>query len=124
MVVVPAGSFLMGSPDTGAQRREREGPRRTVTIREAFAVGRHSVTRGQFAAFVKATGHRMEGGAYVWKGKSWERDASGGWESPGFAQDDSHPVVCVNWDDATTYVQWLAEAAGKRYRLLSEAEWE
>jgi formylglycine-generating enzyme required for sulfatase activity len=40
------------------------------------------------------------------------------------AQDGSHPVVCMNWDDAKAYVDWLAKKTGKPYRLLSEAEWE
>ena len=44
--------------------------------------------------------------------------------NPGFAQDDSHPVVCVNWDDAKAYAKWLSGKTGKDYRLLSEAEWE
>jgi formylglycine-generating enzyme required for sulfatase activity len=46
------------------------------------------------------------------------------WRSPGFAQTDRHPVVCVNWDDAKAYVVWLASTTGKNYRLLSEAERE
>jgi formylglycine-generating enzyme required for sulfatase activity len=37
---------------------------------------------------------------------------------------DRHPVVCVNWNDAQEYVRWLSRKTGKRYRLLSEAEWE
>ncbi|MEJ7681793.1 MAG: SUMF1/EgtB/PvdO family nonheme iron enzyme [Segetibacter sp.] len=42
----------------------------------------------------------------------------------GFAQDSSHPVVCINWDDANDYVHWLSKKTGLGYRLLSEAEWE
>jgi formylglycine-generating enzyme required for sulfatase activity len=108
MVVVPAGKFLMGSPDDEPQRDDDEGPQHEVTFARPFAVGRHSVTRGQFAAFVNATGH----------------NAAGPWRKPGFRQDDSHPVVCVSWDDAKTYAAWLAKIAGCPYRLLTEAEWE
>jgi formylglycine-generating enzyme required for sulfatase activity len=43
---------------------------------------------------------------------------------PGFRQDDRHPVVCVNWNDAKAYVEWLETKTGKSYRLLTEAEWE
>ncbi|MGB9164126.1 MAG: formylglycine-generating enzyme family protein, partial [Rhodomicrobium sp.] len=43
---------------------------------------------------------------------------------PGFSQDDSHPVVCVNWDDAKAYAEWLSDKTGKAYRLPSEGEWE
>ncbi len=124
MVVVPAGSFLMGSPDSEPGRFGDEGPQHSVTIAKPFAIGRHAITRGQFAAFVNDTGHKTEGGAHVWKGDKWELDASASWRAPGFAQDDSHPVVCVNWDDATAYTEWLSKKAGKTYRLLSEAEWE
>ncbi len=66
------------------------------------------MTRGQFAAFVKAAGHKT----------------SDRWRDPGFTQDDSHPVVCVTWDDAKAYAAWLEKVTGRPYRLLSEAEWE
>jgi formylglycine-generating enzyme required for sulfatase activity len=127
MVVVPAGGFTMGSPESEPERESwqkgTESPQHEVRIAREFAVGRHAVTRGQFAAFVSATGHRAEG-AHIWKGDKWEHDPKGSWRNPGFAQDDSHPVVCVNWDDAKAYVGWLAQATGRDYRLLSEAEWE
>jgi len=123
MVVVPAGSFMMGSPETEPGRFENEGPRHKVTIAIPFAVGRHAITRGQFTAFVKATGHKAEG-ARKWTGSEWKDDPKASWRDPGFPQDDSHPVTCVNWDDAKAYVSWLAEVTGKPYRLLTEAEWE
>jgi formylglycine-generating enzyme required for sulfatase activity len=123
MVVVPAGSFTMGSPETEPERRENESPLHKVTIARLFAVGRHAVTRSQFAAFVKATGHKAEG-AYKWTGSEFKHDPKVSWRDPGFPQDDSHPVTCVNWDDAKAYVSWLASVTGKPYRLLTEAEWE
>ncbi|MDX2289993.1 MAG: SUMF1/EgtB/PvdO family nonheme iron enzyme [Hyphomicrobiaceae bacterium] len=110
MVVVPAGSFLMGSPENEPGRFGHEGPQHSVKIAKPFAIGRHAITRGQFAAFVNDTGHKTDEGST--------------WRAPGFQQDDSHPVVCVNWDDATAYTEWLSKKAGKTYRLLSEAEWE
>jgi formylglycine-generating enzyme required for sulfatase activity len=123
MVVVPAGSFMMGSPETEPERFEYESPVHRVTIARPFAVGRHAVTRGQFAAFVNATGHKAEG-AYKWTGSEFNRDPKASWRDPGFPQDDSHPVTCVNWDDAKAYISWLAGVTGKPYRLLTEAEWE
>ncbi len=136
MVVVPAGEFLMGSPTDEPQRESwkkgTETPQHKVTITQPFAIGRHAVTRGQFAAFVNDTGYKIEKGAYVlkssgilfWKKEAGDFDPSKWWRDPGFAQDDQHPVVCVNWEDAQAYVKWLAEKTAKGYRLPSEAEWE
>ena len=47
-----------------------------------------------------------------------------GWRDTGYAQTDDHPAVCVTWEDALAYTQWLSALTGRRYRLLSEAEWE
>jgi formylglycine-generating enzyme required for sulfatase activity len=124
MVVVPAGEFTMGSPENEPERFSDEGPLHKVTLARPFAVGRHAVTRRQFAAFVNNTNYKMEGGAYVWTGAEWKLDPNGSWHNPGFRQDDDHPVVCVNWNDARAYAAWLSEATGHAYRLLSEAEWE
>ena len=118
MVVVPAGSFTMGSTDYGSGKLPHK-----VAVGVPFAVGRFTVTRGQFAAFVNATGHKAEG-AHVLKGDKREFDPKASWRNPGFAQNDNHPVVCVNWDDARAYADWLSGRTGKTYRLLSEAEWE
>ena len=129
MAVLPAGKFTMGSPENEPEREDwkkgTESPRHEVTIPRPFAIGRFAVTRGEFAAFVSATGHKTDGGAYVWTAEEVKLDAKKSWRDPGFAQDDSHPVVCVNWNDARAYISWLNDKApGKPYRLLSEAEWE
>ncbi len=128
MVVVPAGSFTMGSPESEPERENwqkgTESPQHKVTIAQPFAVSRHAITRGQFAAFINNTSYKMDGGAHVWTGSEWKNDLNASWASPGFAQNDSHPVVCVSWDDAKAYVDWLSKRTGNPYRLLSEAEWE
>jgi formylglycine-generating enzyme required for sulfatase activity len=124
MVAVPAGEFMMGSPDDEPRRFDSEGPLHKVKLTHPFSVGRNAVTRGEFAAFVNNTKYKMEGGATVLIGREWKHDPNGSWRNPGFGQDDSHPVVCVNWDDARAYVGWLSEATAQTYRLLSEAEWE
>lgn len=121
MVVVPAGSFIMGAtPDEEtASPREDQVP---VAIARPFAAGRFAVTRGEFAAFVAATGHRADGECYRFAEP--KRQADRNWRLPGFAQDDRHPVVCVNWNDVRAYAAWLSWLTGKNYRLLSEAERE
>jgi formylglycine-generating enzyme required for sulfatase activity len=123
MVVVPAESFMMGSPKTEPERFPDESPLRKVTIAQPFAVGRYAVTRRQFAAFVKATDHKAEG-AVKWTGSDITHDPKASWRNPGYRQDDSHPVTCVNWDDAKAYISWLAAGTGRPYRFLTEAEWE
>jgi formylglycine-generating enzyme required for sulfatase activity len=134
LVVVPAGAFMMGSTeperrwaiDQGAEREwvDWEKPQHRVVIPERFAVGKHAVTRGQFARFVEATGHDMSGGCRIWTGDKWEQSPTADWCAPGFAQTDDHPVVGVSWEDATAYVEWLGGETGQPYRLPSEAEWE
>ena len=113
----------MGSPS--GEGEPDEHPAHKVMIENPFEVGIAPVTRGEFAAFLTATDHKMDIGAYVWDGLTWNDDPSKSWRDPGFRQDDDHPVVCVSWRDAKAYVAWLAEWSGIRtYRLLSEAEWE
>jgi formylglycine-generating enzyme required for sulfatase activity len=126
MIVVPAGDFLMGSPESEQERNEDEGLERKVSIPRPLAIGRTEVTRGQFARFETETGYRADGGCRAWNAtkSAWEHQQDKSWRDPGFPQTDQHPAVCVNWPDAKAYVEWLAEKTGKKYRLLSEAEWE
>ena len=124
MVVVPVGSFTMGSPPNEQYRQNNEGPPHRVTITRPFAIGKYEVTRGEFARFVTATGHSAGNFCHTYEGGKWKHRSGRGWRNPGYGQTDRDPVVCVNWHDATTYVSWLSEKTGKRYRLLSEAEWE
>jgi formylglycine-generating enzyme required for sulfatase activity len=132
MVVVPAGNFAMGSPESEPERegflsKRTESPQHTVVIRRPFAVGRLAVTREQFAAFVSASGRHISEGFYIWTDRSHnllEHDPKASWRNPGFPQDDSHPVVGVDWNNAKAFAAWLAQVTGWAYRLLTEAEWE
>jgi formylglycine-generating enzyme required for sulfatase activity len=124
MVVVPAGAFMMGSPENEPGRLEFEAPVHAVSFPAAFAVARAATTRDQFKAFVDATGYRF--------GETCETQSDTGWvekrgsflSPPGFEQGGDHPAVCVSWEDANAYANWLSERAGKRYRLPTEAERE
>ena len=115
MVVVPAGTFMMGSPASDERlpaaevlaldRQDRERPQHPVTIAAPFAVGIHEVTFAEWDACV-----RTGGCGYTPADEGWGRG--------------TRPVINVNWDDAQAYVSWLSQQTGQRYRLLSEAEWE
>jgi formylglycine-generating enzyme required for sulfatase activity len=131
MVTLAPGAFTMGSsPEEIARERidpnlvGDERPAHPVTVATAFAIGQFAVTRGEFAAFVAATGYASTGGCYLLSGDSWVFDRKRNWRDPGFAQTDQHPVVCVSHRDAQRYAQWLARKTKKPYRLPSEAEWE
>lgn len=109
----------MGSP--AAHEREDEVQ---VTIAEPFALGRFAFTRGEFAAFIAATGHEINGDRYRLTGTRLKRETGADWRSPGLTQNDRHPVVCVSWHDARAYAAWLSASTGRSYRLLSETERE
>lgn len=132
MVIVPAGSALIGSTEAETVREGRtpafakfEHPQRLVRFARPFAVGRYPVTRGEYARFVKATG-RAVAGCVVPDGGKWSDgpEPQRSYSDVGFPQRDDEPAVCVNWDDANAYAAWLSARTGHRYRLLSEAEWE
>jgi formylglycine-generating enzyme required for sulfatase activity len=123
MVVVPAGSFTMGSPTGEVGRSDNEGPQHEVAIAKPLAVARFAVTRGEYAAFVREASHAMGDKCWTYEGR-WEERSGKSFRNPGFTQDDRHPVVCVNWDDANAYAAWLSKKTGKTYRLLSESERE
>jgi formylglycine-generating enzyme required for sulfatase activity len=124
MVVVPAGSFIMGSPNSEKGRDEDEGPQHQVMFARPFGVSKFHVTVDQFAAFVAETGYDAGSKCYDRLGDEWVAKLGLSWRDPGFPQDGSHPAVCLNWNDANAYIEWLKHKTGKSYRLLTEAEWE
>ena len=124
LVVVPAGSFMMGSPPDEPERAAEEGPQHKVTFARPFAIGKFPVTLDQYKTFVLETRRAMNGGCVVWARNEFRLNLDRSYLSPGFEQDGSHPVVCVSWDDAQAYVKWLSGKTGKGYRLPSEAERE
>jgi formylglycine-generating enzyme required for sulfatase activity len=131
MVVIPAGEFAMGSPASEAGRGLDEGPQRQVQIAQPFALGRSEVTVAEFRRFAEESGYKTEAERDT---RAQGQGCSGfiytdpqpvtSWRSPGLTQADSHPVVCVSWNDARAHAQWLSKKTGKRYRLPTEAEWE
>ena len=122
MVVIPAGQFIQGSLAMEKDREANEGHGQLVAIDYALAVSRHEITRAAFARFAADTGHEGNG-CNTYNG-SWEMDDRRSWRSPGYEQDDSHPVTCISWNDTQAYLRWLADKTGRKYRLLSASEWE
>ena len=104
MVVLPAGSYRMGSRDGNSD----EEPVHEVAIGAPFAAGRYEVAFAEWDACARDGG--CPRGDVVAKDWGWGRGR--------------RPVVNVSWDDAKRYVQWLSRKTGKPYRLLSESEWE
>jgi formylglycine-generating enzyme required for sulfatase activity len=105
MVVVPAGKFTMGSPESEEGRNDDESPQHEVTIGKPLAVSQFDVTFEQWDVCYELRGCRS-------------RPDDGGWGR------GNRPVFNVNWYDAQDYAKWLSKETGKEYRLLSEAEWE
>ena len=104
MVVIPAGTYMMGSPAEEQGRAADEGPRRSITM-PAFAIGKFEITFAEYDACVAAGGCPHAAGDQGWgRGR--------------------RPVIDVNWTDAQLYADWLSVKTGQRYFLPSEAEWE
>jgi len=130
LVKIPAGKFLMGSDPAQRFRvpDDREYPRREVTISRDFYLGTCEVTRGQFAAFVRATGYltqaEREGWTFAWNGHVWDKVDGASWKKVGFPQTDEHPVICIAFDDAIAFCRWLGKKTGRKILLPTEAQWE
>lgn len=127
LVQIPAGTFVMGSPDSEPFRDENEGPLHEVAV-GSFAVGSRAVTIAQYRAFMQdtereqpeATGNTSFDGQNTWyRVGSWDKPSGGARTA-----NDNEPVTCVTWQDAKDYVAWLSEKTGRPFRLLTEAEYE
>lgn len=105
MVVVPFGSFMMGSPSDDKNGYDNERPQHPVKIDSQFAVSKFEITFAEWDSCV------MGGGCSGYEPtEDWGRG--------------EQPVIYVSWDDAKQYVAWLSRITGKTYRLLTEAEYE
>jgi sulfatase modifying factor 1 len=126
MIVVPAGTFTIGSPSDEPGRRDDEGPQKEIRFAQPLAVGRFEVTREQYEAFLRDSHHPVQGNCMTDRRKpgTWAPDAETNVHDPGYAQTGNHPAACVDWNDAKAYVAWLNAKTGGGYRLLTEAEWE
>ena len=129
LVVVPAGTFRMGTPlGINVDNETGEQPPVQMTIPQDFALGRTEVTRREFGAFAKETSFEPTVLCRVWDDKlqRYADDPDRTWKRPGVPAKPKpqHPVSCVSWQEAKSYVAWLADSTGLAYRLPTEAEWE
>ena len=104
MVVVPAGSFVMGYPPGDSGRLHQEGPVRTVNFGKPFAVGKFEVTFDEWEACTAEKQCPKVDDKGRGRGK--------------------RPVMYISWDQVAGYTKWLSKKTGRKYRLLTEAEWE
>ncbi|NJD06228.1 MAG: formylglycine-generating enzyme family protein [Methylococcaceae bacterium] len=88
---------------------------------QTVAMGKYEVTVGQWTVFATVTGRSSPSDCWTFNGPVSSNE--GRWSSPGFDQQSNEPVVCVSWQDATAYAEWLSAKTGKHYRLPSEDEW-
>ena len=131
LVLIPAGKFLMGSPETEKDRDKNE-VQHEVTISKPFYMGVTHVTVDQFTAFVTGSGYKTDAQKSGW---SWRIEVKDGkldfkqidgisWLNPSFDQTGDHPVVHVDWNDARAFCDWLSKKSGKTVALPTEAQWE
>lgn len=127
MTVLPAGEATLGSEPWVQGRLPYEGPVRAVTISYVLAMAAHETTRAQFAEFIDDTDYVPVDNSqcFSWNFTSYLGYVSWHtWENPGFYQEETHPVVCVSWRDATAFANWLSKKTGRTYRLPSSSEFE
>ena len=103
LVPIPAGEFMMGSPDSDKAARSNVKPQHPVKITMPFFMSVHEVTQEQYK---KVMGDRPGQGEYLVK------------DGPDF------PATRVSWDDAVEFCRKLSEQEGVKYRLPTEAQWE
>ncbi|MEM9305060.1 MAG: SUMF1/EgtB/PvdO family nonheme iron enzyme [Pseudomonadota bacterium] len=132
MVVVPHGSFLMGSASDEAGHTREEEPQHRVYFRRGFALAQGEVSVAEFEKFVTATGFQTDadvrGDSFIYNvrngriirrsGVTWRDGYTGREAQP------NDPVLHVSFNDAAAYARWLASVSGEPYRLPSEAEFE
>jgi formylglycine-generating enzyme required for sulfatase activity len=106
MMLIPGGTFLMGSPESEEGRYSDESPQHEVTI-EPFFMGKYQVTQEQwrFVAQLPQVNRELE-------------------QDPSYFKGDNRPVEQVSWEDAVEFCDRLSQYTGRTYRLPSEAEWE
>ncbi|GAB0110889.1 formylglycine-generating enzyme family protein [Pseudoalteromonas distincta] len=126
VVVIPAGKFKMGDINGNGLANER--PVVEKVIANSFAMQSKEVTVGAYEKFISNTGYKTQaeqskGCAYYLNGEPvWDTDLN--WRNPGYEQSNDYPAVCLTFNDAKAYAEWLSGQTGQQFRLPSEVEWE
>ncbi len=103
LILIPPGEFQMGSPESGEDRDDDEGPMHRVRLTKPFYLGLHEVTQGEWERVM---------GTRPWSGKSYVKEGS------------DYAATHVSWEDAVEFCKKLSAKEGREYRLPTEAEWE
>ncbi|MFV3406495.1 MULTISPECIES: formylglycine-generating enzyme family protein [Pseudomonas] len=117
MVVLPAGTFSMGTPPDEMGRQDDEGPQHPVTFDKPFAISRFQITAGEWAAYQKEAGVVIADG----DDRPGRRCTN---SKPSYTQGPRQPAVCMSYHDAEQYAAWLSKKTGQPYSLVSEAQRE
>ncbi len=124
-VFIKGGCYEMGDLFGDGETNER--PVHEVCV-DDFYMGKYEVTVKEFATFVNQTDYETEAekrdGCSTFIDNQWQKDINANWKNPDFDQDETHPVVCVSWNDANAFIDWLKGKTSVRYRLPTEAERE
>ena len=111
----------MTIPDVAALAASVGGGARVVRGSDGiYAIANAPVSRAEYAAFVSATGHKSA--SCRARGSVLRALSPRDWESPGFEQAASDPVVCVSWHDAVDYARWRSEREGRSIVVASTAQ--
>jgi len=121
MVVLPTGTFTMGTPEDEVGREPDEGPQHPVTFAKPLAISRFQVLKGEWDAYLRDTGYKMPDGDDR-PGRACKAGIPSYQNSdPRKQYTDKHPAVCMDFAEVNNYVAWLSKKTGKQYRLVSEA---
>lgn len=133
MVLIPGGSFTMGSPADEADRGDDEGPQRKVSL-DPFYLCSTEATIELFLAYYQETGTAKKEFAEVQEAQKNAQPAADGVDTisgptPVYGDmtmgySTKHPAIGMSWHNAMTFCRWLSQKTGKKYRLPTEAEWE
>jgi len=114
MVVLPAGKFMMGTPDDEVGRQQDEGPVHEVTFAKPLAISRFYVLDKEWKVFLKDTGYKMPDG-----------DTRPGREciagAPRYPVGPTQPAVCMDMAEVQAYIAWLSKKTHQDYRMMTES---